>query len=354
MLHLKRHWKNRRAWLLPLVLIVTWVLPSEAEVDSSYSINPTKTAADKAFTLDLLTYQFNCGTTYDMLSASVNGNAISLTFLDHDAPAGTVCPLIYRQYGPTFSLPGLHSGIYTVKAFRLPACAAQHCPFAAIPGVDAGTLMVGTAADRAGWFLKDKEVAPGKSFSLQLLNNKYGNCQTSFSHASVNLQNGEIWSTFLIENYPERLCIMDIYPNGPSFDMVGLKPGSYPVRAIELQACQLNVPPCPILSILPDPFDTLVVITSTARLSQSPASFVPSAFFQGERIHLFLPGEPDGKWRAELLTTTGRILKAFQFHSGSDPRVGLNVGVQIERGFYLLRVQGPTGEIHILPVVRKD
>ncbi len=354
MLRLKMPLKIHRAWWLPLTLIVAWVLPSQASVDSTYSINPTKTASDKAFTLDLLTYQFNCGTTYDMLSASVNGNAISLTFLDHDAPVGTVCPLIYRPYGPAFSLPGLHSGIYTVKAFRLPACAAQHCPFAAIPGVDAGTLVVGTVAERAGWFLKNKEVAPGNNFSLQILNNKYGNCQTSFSHQSVNVQNGEIWLSFLIENHPERMCIMDIYPNGPTFDMLGMKTGTYPVRAIEIQACQLTVPPCPILSILPEPSDTLLVSNGTAILSHNSMSTVPSAYFQGERIHLFLPGEPDGAWRAELMTTTGRIVRAYPFLAGPDRIVRLDVGTQIERGFYLLRLMGPAGEALTLPMVRKD
>ena len=354
MIRLKLPLKIHRPWSLCFALIVALLLPSEAATDTTYSLNPTQTAADQAFTLDLLSYQFNCGTTYDMLSASVNGNAISLTFLDHDAPPGTACPLIYKPYGPTFSFPGLHPGIYTVKAFRLPACAAQHCPFAAIPGVDAGPLEVGTPQEKVGWFLKNKEVASDKSFAMQLLNNKYGNCQTSFSHPSINVQNGEIWLSFLIENHPERMCIMDVYPNGPSFEMLGLKAGSYPVRAIELQACQLTVPPCPILSILPNPFDTLVVANGTANFSMRSASYTASAFFQGERIHLSLPGKPEGTWQADLMAPTGRILKAFQFPVGLDRVTHLNAGPQIERGFYLLRMLGPTGETHILPIVRKD
>ena len=133
--------------------------------------------------------------------------------------------------------------MYTVKAFRLPACAAQHCPFAAIPGEDAGTLVVGT-------------------------------------------------STGLLSHMP--------------------------------------------------------------RAGSSSAFSVPSAFFQGERIHLMLNGESDGAWRADLLTPTGIILKHFQFSIGPASIVGLDAGPELERGFYLLRVLGPTGEIHILPIVRKD
>ncbi len=82
------------------------VLQVTADGGITYSINPTRTEADKDFTLNLLSYDFNCGTTYDMLANSVTDNTISLTFLDHLNPAA-LCPAIYKPYGPAYKLAGL-------------------------------------------------------------------------------------------------------------------------------------------------------------------------------------------------------------------------------------------------------
>ena len=336
----------------------------------TYSINPTNTAAGKDFTLDLLSYQFNCGTTYDMLSASVNGNAISLTFLDHAQATGAVCPDIYRPYGPAFKMSALKAGSYTVKAFRLPACAAQHCPYAALPGEDAGILKV-TDPSRTGWFLKDNQVPPEKPFAMQLLNNAYGNCGVHFTHQSVTVSGGQINANFLVETDTSIECFADIHPNGPTFDMAGLKPGLYPVYVTTYAACEFATPRCEILRIMPQVSDTLLVTNTDAVLfhgSVRGAASAPSAAFAGHRLNLILPaamgsnmggaGGPAGIWKVELMNMSGQVLESHRIDMDAAFReggaLGLDIGSRSARGLYMVRLIAPIGVTYSLPVVRKD
>lgn len=331
----------------------------------TYSINPTKTAALKDFTLDLLSYQFNCAVTYDMLSTSVNGNNISLTFLDHEAPPLSICPAIYKPYGPTFKMAALKAGTYTVTAYRLPACAPQGCKMAPTPG-DAGTLVVEDATTKTGWFLKNDQVTANSAFSMQVLNNQYGNCQTSFSNQSVSIANGEIHTRFYPATDPTRICIVNIVPWGPSFDMAALKPGKYPLYVTQLAACQVTAPFCKIPEI-PVLSDTLTVTGTSAMLVQSQAVTTPSAYFQGERLHLSLPkrsGSPlnpvsaEVLWKVELITLSGRVLSTHTFNGDENRQNGriisLDAGVNLDKGIYLLQLHSPSGKSQSIPVVRKD
>ena len=134
---------------IAVIPILVGTLNVTAQGAITYTINPTTTPLKKDFTLDLLSYQFNCGTTYDMLASSVTGNTIALTFLDHENPL-TACPAIYKPYGPSYKMTGLPAGKYDVKVYHLPACAAQHCPFAAITPEDAGILTVTDSTQRKG------------------------------------------------------------------------------------------------------------------------------------------------------------------------------------------------------------
>jgi hypothetical protein len=331
----------------------------------TYSINPTKTAALKDFTLDLLSYQFNCAITYDMLSTSVNGNDISLTFLDHEAPPLSICPAIYKPYGPTFKMAALKAGTYTVTAYRLPACAPQGCKMAPTPG-DAGTLVVEDATTKTGWFLKNDQVTANSAFSMQVLNNQYGNCQTSFSNQSVSIANGEIHTRFYPATDPTRICIVNIVPWGPSFDMAALKPGKYPLYVTQLAACQVTAPFCKIPEI-PVLSDTLTVSGTSAILVQSQIMTGPSAFFQGGRLHLSLPYHANSAinpvsgsalWKGELITLSGRVLSTYTFSGDGNKQnagtINLDAGVMLDKGVYLLQLSSPTGASHSIPVVRKD
>ena len=54
-------------------------------------------------------------------------------------------------------------------------------------------------------------------------------------------------ATFVIETDPQRVCIHDERPHGPSFQVQALEPGSYPVHVIEAPACAYRQPICPWL-----------------------------------------------------------------------------------------------------------
>jgi hypothetical protein len=317
----------------------------------TYSITPTSTMAAQAFDLSLLSYQFNCGTTFDNLSTAVSGNTITLTFLDHQN-IGIACPAIYKAYGPAYKEPALKAGTYTVMAYRLPAC--YPCKLAGESAV-AGTLTVtGTGTvDRKGWFLKEHTVAANKAFSMQVLNQDYGNCQTTFSHQTVNVQSGNIYTTFLVETNPARVCVADIHPWGPTFDMQAMKTGMYPLYVAELLQCQVSPPYCGA-AIVPVLSDTLVV-SGSASILMSELRRSPQVEWHGSRAAFLLPQDGGrGVWKAELLTLSGRRLASVSMTGESGQRAEAELGFKPERGVYLLRLSAPGGEIHLLPFVRKN
>ncbi len=331
----------------------------------SYSINPTKTLPGKDFNLNLLSYQFNCAVTYDMLATAVNGNNISLTFLDHEAPVGSICPAIYMPYGPKFNMAALKAGTYTVTAYRLPACAAQGCKIAPTPG-DAGTLVVEDVTTKTGWFLKNNQVPGNSAFSMQVLNNQFGNCQTSFSNQTVSVMNGAIYTRFFPVVDPNRVCIVNIVPWGPSFDMAALKPGKYPLYVTQLPACLVTPPFCKIPEI-PVLSDTLTVTGTTGMLVQPQRTIRPSAYFQGGRLHLTLqePSNSSSKplsagatWKLELIALSGRVQSTYTFNvdgkSQNGGTLSLDAGVIMDKGVYLLQLHSPTGELRSIPVVRRE
>ncbi len=331
----------------------------------TYSINPTKTLPGKDFNLNLLSYQFNCAVTYDMLSATVNGNNISLTFLDHEAPVGSICPAIYMPYGPRFNMAALKAGTYTVTAYRLPACAAQGCKMAPTPG-DAGTLVVEDVSRKTGWFLKNNQVTANTAFSMQVVNNQFGNCQTSFSNQTVSVLNGEIHTRFFPVVDSNRVCIVNIVPWGPSFDMAALKPGKYPLYVTQLPACLVKPPFCKIPEI-PVLSDTLTVTGTTGMLVQPQRTTKPSAYFQGGRLHVTLlepshssskPLSADATWKLELIALSGRVQSRYTFNVDGDLQNGgalsLDAGGIMDKGVYLLQLHSPTGELQSIPVIQRE
>ena len=342
----------------------------------TYSINPTSTVAGKDFSLDLLSYQFNCANTYDMLTSSVLGDTISLTFLDHEPPAASICPAIYKPYGPTFKMKALKSGTYLVKAFRLPACAAQGCKMAAIPA-NAGILTVTDTLPglHIGWYLKEKSVAAEKPFALKLLNQDYGNCQTTFSHQSVRLESGTIWLSFLIESHPERLCITDIHPNGPTFDMTALNAGEYPVEVMELFSCQFTNPmlagPQPICfgyGLSRPTVDTLIVSKSVGinfekkgsnKNLLSSNSYMALNALGTKRVQLILPPETltesevkrSGAWTAQLISLNGEILES---HSISKNKTEFESERLLNPNSYYIKLTSTHGISHTFPLIQKN
>jgi hypothetical protein len=335
--------------VLPVSAGTLSVEPTAAK-PNSYTITPISTAPEQAFELSLQSYEFDCGTSFDSLGVNVAGNNITLSFLDHANP-NAICPAIYRPYGPTFKLPALKSGTYAVSSYRLPAC--YPCKMAG-ETAQAGTLTVRGDAKRTGWFLKEKLVGPENLFTLQLLNNEIGNCQTSFSHQSASVTGNDIYAKFVLESHPERVCIQDMHPYGPSFEMKALKLGLYPVYAEQQALCEVEAPYCAVLRSGPlTPSDTLLVAeTFVTRLSDLRAQ-APKVEMRGSHAAFVLPEGIGGTWKAELVTVSGRQLRALTVTGEGGSRTELDLGADLKAGLYLLRLHGPDGDTQVLPIVKQ-
>lgn len=321
-----------------------------AEGKIEYSINPASAPEGRDFELSLLSYQFNCGTTFDNLSVGGSGTEIILNFLDH-SKTGIACPAIYKPYGPTFKIGALKAGSYKVRAYRLPAC--HPCEMMG-ETTDVGTLTITGGPDRKGWFLKQGDVQAGKPFSLQLLNEAYGNCQTSFSHKSIVVEDNGIRAAFLVETHPDIVCITDIRPHGPAFEMESMKVGIYPVYVTELLPCEVTEPFCMVKRIAPVVSDTLVVTQTLSALMSDLRAGAPKAELLGSRAAVTLPEGIGGTWKAELLTLNGRRLSAASVNAEGGQRAEFDLGLHPQRGAWLLRLSSPDGETHMIPMIRKD
>lgn len=337
----------------------TGMLTVDADGKTAYSITPSTVKTGSDFELSLLSYDFTCATTYDMLASAVVGDTISLTFLDHLVDTLSICPAVYKPYGPSYKINGLRKGSYHVIAYRLPPCAAQGCKMAAVPA-DAGMLTVKDdivpEPDTTGWFLKQREFPPNKAFAVQLLNNAYGNCQTSFSSPTLTIETGAIYFGFVVENHPEHVCITDIRPHGPVFEMPAMKPGAYPVYVEAWPSCVDESPGCrQLIESVRTLSDTLIVSrTSAILLSALRREAAGSAEFEGARVMVTLPKGAGGEWRAELMTVAGQRLGGATLRGESGFRTALDLGMRPERGVYILRLSAPDGKSHTLPLVRKD
>lgn len=321
-----------------------------AEGEITYIVDPPSVAAGTAFVLNLLSPQFGCNIEYSRQASSVQEGRITLTYLDKANPLIRCIPE-KKAYGPAYRLSGLKAGTYEVWAVRLPACVERGCEPAPAP-VLAGKLVVkGEDPVRKGWFLKQKEVKAGTAFPLSVVNHEYGNCNWSFGHTSLVVQDGKIHTTFTVEHHPERVCITDIRPHGPSFAMQGLKAGVYPVTVQVMPACVYEKPSClPVIQLTPPQVVDTLVVTQTLSLggTSAPPGTGPLAAWRDGSLSLLLPAGARGLWRAEVLSLSGRLLHSQPVAPGAEARLGLK---KPEAGAVLLRVQGPSAkETHTLRV----
>jgi hypothetical protein len=265
-----------------------------ADGRAPYSLNPDSVKANQAFDLQLLSYRFNCATTYSHQAIKIEGKKVTLSFLPTEHPEA-LCPAVYMPYGPTFAMAPLAAGYYDVYARKLDSCMVGPGPVCTLEPVSefAGVLSVGITA-RRGWFLQPEQVPPAQDFTLRLLNDAYGNCQTSFSHEAIELRDGAFYASFVIEQHPERVCVTDIRPHGPSFEVKGQPVGKYPVYANPQNPCRYDTTtPC-LAASSPDRFllvDTLMVGGGTGVKpgdgAPTPARVFPVGTLRGYR--------PDGR-----------------------------------------------------------
>ena len=221
-----------RTTLLLAALCFPVLTMAQAETQNPYSISPYSVQAGVSFDLSLRSFRFNCGTQYSHQSIAIDTalDRITLSFLPAHNPNAT-CPAVVVPYGPTFALNALPAGAYSVYARALSSCMVgegAQCAMEPVPEF-AGTLTVGRGAS---WILTPSQVPPEHAFTLRLLSQSYGNCNTSFSGESLDLVNGALYASFDVIQHPERVCIADIRPHGPSFETKGFSVGDYPVYAV--------------------------------------------------------------------------------------------------------------------------
>jgi hypothetical protein len=310
---------------------------AQAGLLPAYTFAPATAKAGQGFNLRLVSNGFDCATAFSSVRATVTADAIRLSFLPQELPKG--CGDTSHTYGVSFAIPALPAGSYQVWVDRLDRDAA----------VDAGTLI---ATEPTEWYLKQRDVAANLPFTMQLLRNDIGNCQTSFSHDTAYVRGSSIYATFVMESHPERVCAKDLRPFGPDFPMPALAPGLYPVLPQQLAPCQVAQPPCLIPVLAPYPTDTLVVAADVV-LSLSALRAGASRIEVKGRIASFaLPAGKAGIWHAELMDLHGRVRYAARVSGSPGDRVSLPVDRAPAHALSLLRLTSPSGMRHYLAIPR--
>jgi hypothetical protein len=304
----------------------------------SYTFTPTSAAPGQAFDLHLLSYGFTCGTVYENLVVQVAGNAINLSFLDHEQ-AGVACPAVYMPYGPTFKLPALPAGSYEVRVDR----GIQNA-FA-----PAGNLQITASVPRKGWYLKQRQVMPDSPFQMRLLQDSLPSC-TSFSDLNAVVKDGRIDASFLMQ--AGKCALLSPEPIGPVFAMPALKAGAYPIYVTELLPCQVGPQICLVDRIVTRASDTLVVAKTLAVRMSALRAGAPKAEVIGNTAFFALPEGGTGAWRAELMTLDGRVLAARSLAGAPGERVSMPVGRAPAHAVSLLKLTSAGGSQRFVPIVR--
>lgn len=321
----------------------------------SYVIDPAQVAAGQDFSLNLLSTYFHCNIDFTYLASRVQDGRITLTYLDKANPV-RLCLDDKGLYGPAYKMTALKAGTYEVWAERLPACVEQGCKILPIP-VLAGKLVVAEGPyARKGWFLKNREVKAGAAFNMGVVSNDYGSCNTEFANTSLVVQDNQIRVSFSIKSIPDRVCIVDIRPHGPTFQVQALKAGRYPLFVQVMPACLFTEPRCELIDIppIPVPVDTLIVSQSLSLGGPSaPSGQGPAAFFRDGSLSLQLPAGAQGIWRADVLNLSGRRLESVPVAAG-EGALNLSLASKPQRGVYMVRLVSPARETHTIRVPVKD
>jgi hypothetical protein len=265
---------------------------SNATTENDFTIAPTKVNDNAAFDLQLLSYAYSCATTFTHLAASVSGTTVTLSYVATEK-TGIACPAIYKPYGPTFHLTALSAGKYTVFAEANMECMYSNpaCLVATQPQT-AGTLTVGspTSLKDSAWFVKTKEVAANNAFTLTVLSQRYGSCETEFTNPVATVAKASIHLSFETVSHPDHVCLMDTRPFGPEFKMEPLSPGHYEV-SIVTGVCPPNAV-CivgPVITVV----DTLIV---TSPLSIGSAQRGERGLYSRRHapgaLEIVMPGKP--------------------------------------------------------------
>jgi hypothetical protein len=300
-----------------------------------YVLNPAAANAGAPFDLQLLAAGYDCGSRFDSLGVAVSGAVITLAYHEYELPTG--CAGAYELYGPTFPVPALAAGTYTVKANRLSQGAVE----------DAGVLTVNAKPHR-DWYLKERAVQAEKAFAMRLLRDDVGNCGNAFTHQTATVTERGVFARFVWETDPGAVCIVDLRPYGPSFDLPGLKAGVYPVFPVQLQPCQVAEPACLLPVADPVATDTLVAAQTLALSMSEWRARAVGVEWRGGTAVFSLPAGPGGRWLAERLALDGRVLSRAEVAGIGGARVAAALGRGNGPG--LLRLTDPAGTRRLLPM----
>jgi hypothetical protein len=356
----------------------TWIRPlpaafglafglASAQTAPALSVEPNPAPANQTFMLELMGTTYDCYTFFDRESVTVSGSRIDLRytpeiFTQQDGSPETRCPIPLAGAAgsppspiiaelPRFNMPALKAGRYEVWATAVPACryGRPACAIAEMPR-SAGTLTVGDGTARTDWYLKERTVAADRPFTMQLLRDDIGSCQTEFTYDTARVVSGSIYAAFLMVTHPDHVCVWDPRPYGPSFSMPGLEPGLYPVLPQELLACQVAQPACYPPVKAPVPTDTLVVTRVMAISLKAMRAAAPRAEVRGGLAYFALPEGPEGAWRAELSTLDGRVLGTATVRGAGGSVVSISADRAPRHALSLIRLVSPAGRETLLPL----
>jgi hypothetical protein len=111
-----------------------------------YAFRPKRTDANKAFDLFTFNKDYTCGNEFTNLSTSVSGHSLYVSFTNRPHPEA-ICPASLTDYGPTFKVPVMKSGVYQVFTVAMPYCGTTGpCPLALVAPMLSGALTVGDGA----------------------------------------------------------------------------------------------------------------------------------------------------------------------------------------------------------------
>ncbi len=252
--------KKSNDFLRIALVLSLFVGASFGQTVFKYSLVPPRAKPDSGFALWLLSESFTCASVFSFLSIdNSTPKQITLSFLAKEDSSIRCTQSPGAVYGPKFQISALKTGIYNVIANRKYPCQVIP-PFCNIPErmEPAGLLKV---EDGTGWFIKPREVKAGMKFDLQLLHEKYGNCNYSFNSLSFKEEVKGITLGSKVEYDPTKICILDIHPFGPTYSNQALKAGQYPIYVSVLEF--------DTVAIALGPVDTLTVLAPTSLVSKA-------------------------------------------------------------------------------------
>src|SRR3989338_8494865 len=214
---------------MPMILIFAAVLGTAGSARASGSwFSPTRGQATPGSgmavipNLRLYNNEFTCADSFANAGAALSGNRLVLTYRAIRDTGIVICPAIPADYGPVFRILGLIPGYYEVYEER------YYCTPGAPTCDPPAQLYLGLLAVANGlgdynvWALRPDTVDANAPFGLQIRNGAYGNCFVGFfDSAAFVARTGEIGLNFTVEYYPQKLCLVDLHPHGPAYQMSG-------------------------------------------------------------------------------------------------------------------------------------